>query len=127
MTVLYGNKPLPHGTKSAVILDFLEPEYQNTADPDYMGMEFLLQTYLPEGNYSVYDVELIGGWVDYAGQLEGPELRARTMAAEFEQIAEFKHYDIYHTMLKQTQEDIWCLAYSGCSAHGQLVIYFIKD
>tara|TARA_R100000664_G_C2754790_1_gene142430 strand:- start:338 stop:721 length:384 start_codon:yes stop_codon:yes gene_type:complete len=127
MTVLYGNKPLPHAAKSAVIQEFLQPEYQDTAHPDYKGMEFLLQTFLPEGNYSVYDVELISGWVDYMHHKPSAELVARVHGDHFVKVADFSHDGCYHSMYKHTKENLWALAYNGCSAHGQLMIYFFLD
>lgn len=126
MTVLYGNKPLPHGNKSAVIYEFLQPEYQNTADPDYKSMEFLLQTYLPEGHYSVWDVELIGGWAEYTGE-QPSEWLQQLRHMNYKKVADCNHDGCYHTMYKHPHRNVWALAYNGCSDHGQLMIYFIQD
>ena len=50
---------LKQGSKEQVIQDFLMPSYQpDLEDPIYKGLEFLLNTYLPDGTYHVYDQEL---------------------------------------------------------------------
>lgn len=50
---------------------------------------------------------------------------------KFEEVSEFKstEFDIYHTLshYKNSKIEVLQLAYNGCSSHGPLVMYFIRE
>jgi len=50
---------------------------------------------------------------------------------KFEEVSEFKStdFDVYHTLshYKDSKTEVLQLAYNGCSSHGPLVMYFIRE
>ena len=113
---------LKQGSKEQVIQDFLMPSYQpDLEDPIYKGLEFLLNTYLPDGTYHVYDQEL-----NYENK------KAAAFVGDLKQgkqIAKFKHHDVYHIVYEYTQgkTKIIAVSYNGCPFSSALTIYFIRE
>jgi len=114
---------LKQGSKEQVIQDFLMPEYQpDLNDPIYKGLEFLLNTYLPDGTYHAYDPEL----------LNCENNKAAAFVSDLKQgnkIAYFQHQDVYHTVCEYTQgkTTVIAVSYHGCPFSSASTVYFIKE
>tara|TARA_R100000781_G_scaffold52700_1_gene34528 strand:+ start:208 stop:561 length:354 start_codon:yes stop_codon:yes gene_type:complete len=114
---------LPSGSKEQVIADFLQPEYQpDLEDPIYKGLEFLLNTHLPDGNYYVWDTEL-----NHTNQAAAEFVRARPTHGN--RVAQLTYVDVTHDFYTNEckGQTVFTLCYDCCPFSSGLVIHFIKE
>jgi hypothetical protein len=69
--------------------------------------------------------------VDSPEKFDTARILFGNLSYKFEEVSEFKStdFDIYHTLshYKDSKIEVLQLAYNGCSSHGPLVMYFIRE
>ena len=132
---------LPNGSKEQIIAEWLQPELQpDLEDPVYKGLEFLLTTYLPSGNYHMYDEEVHHtnqAANDFVHEPNLNELFGKCVSVNprshygkaREWLAQVKLGDVTHDIYTRELggHQVITLSYNNCSLMSGLQVHFIKE